>query len=255
MRIAVATPQPQPAPPERVGFFLRLLVLLGPPATVWGAWWLVDHFAGQTIARECLVAAGLFLTFVGPTVILGPAVVGTSGFEHLSTWSLVGLTAFMTVVTAFFWTYNLDLLERLPKFGPALKRTRARMSGFLARHRWLRRIALFSTGFFVLMPFPGSGTFGGAVLGLVAGLSRWATFWAVSIGGVAVTVAYGWFGEEIQRLAERYQLGTGGKIAVGVGFVLVLWLLGKLIMKLGAERPEDRLPPPSGLSEQGLPRP
>jgi uncharacterized membrane protein len=226
-----------------MGFLRRLLYFFGPPAVVYLAWWLVDRFAGPGIARECLVAAGLFLTFVGPTVILGPAVVGTSGFERLSTWSLVGLGAFMTVVTAFFWAYNLDLLERVPKFGPALKRSRARMGAWLARHPWVRRIAVVSTGFFVLMPFPGSGTFGGSVLGTVAGLSRWATFWAVSIGGVLVTLAYGWFGGEIQRLAERYQFGTAGKIAVALGFVIVLWLVGKLILRLGAERPEDREEP------------
>jgi uncharacterized membrane protein len=215
----------------------RLLYFLGPPAAVVLAWWLTDRFFGQTIARESLVAAGLFLTIVGPTVILGPSVVGRSGFEHLSTWNLVGVAALMTVVTAFFWTYNLELLERLPRVGPVLRRARLRMAERMAGHRWIRRLAVFGVGFFVLLPLPGSGTVGGSLMGRILGLTRRATFLSVSLGGVAVTLAYGRFGDEIQRLSERYELGTPAKVGVALALVAGLWLIGKAIARLGAETP------------------
>jgi uncharacterized membrane protein len=213
----------------------RLLLFFGPPASVFLAWWLADHFLGTVIARESLVAAGLFLTFVGPTVILGPAVVGKTGFEHLSTWNLVVVAAFMSVVTAFFWTYNLDLLERVPRLGPVLKRSRERMAAWLACHRWIRRLAVFGVGFFVVLPLPGSGTMGGSVMGRILGLTRRVAFLSVSAGGVVVTLAYGYFGDEITRLSERYQLTTPIKIAVALGFLGLLWLIGKAIARLGRD--------------------
>ncbi len=235
---------PPSEPPPR-GWMRRALFLLGPPALVFCAWWLVDRLAGTTSARECLAAAGLFLTFVGPTVILGPAVVGTSGFESLSTWQLVGVTAFMTVVTAFFWTYNLDLIERLPGVGPAFRRARARMAAFLAGHRWMRRVATFGAGFFVLLPLPGSGTFGGSLFARLLGLTRKIAFLSVALGGVAVTLAYGWFGDELHLLAERYQLGAPTKIAIGLGLLAILWLVGRALMRSAPEAPRTPAPPPA----------
>ena len=245
---------PPVQPPPR-GIVTRLALFFGPPAAVFVAWWLTDRFFGTTIARESLVAAGLFLTFVGPTVILGPSVVGESGFEHLSTWNLVAVSSFMTVVTAFFWTYNLDLLERVPRMGPVLKRSRERMAKWLAGHRWIRRLAVFGVGFFVVLPLPGSGTMGGSVMGRILGLTRRVAFLSVSLGGVIVTLAYGRFGDEITRLSERYELSTEAKVAVALGFLLSLWLIGKGIAWMGRPAPAAAGAPngPAGSNAATLP--
>lgn len=219
-------------PPPR-GFGRRLLLFLGPPAVVFFAWWLTHLFYGAAVARECLLTAGAFLTIVGPTIILGRAVGGDYVFQELNTWHLVMVAAFMTVVTAFFWTYNLDLFERLPRLGPVLQRARARMAANLAEHRWIRRLAVVGVGLFVLMPMPGSGTVGGSLVGRIVGLTRRASFVAVTVGGVLVTLIYGYFSNELTRLSESYQLSTPVKIGLGLAFVASMWLIGKLIVRLG----------------------
>ncbi|MFM8980947.1 MAG: small multi-drug export protein [Planctomycetia bacterium] len=238
-----ATTPPRPAalyePPPR-GWRRAALVLgpLGVTALAWAVTWMLG---GSRLANESLVAAGLFLTIVGATVILGPSVVGQDyGFGHLTTWQLVGVTAFMTVVTAFFWTYNLDLLERIPRLGPILRRSRMRMAGGLAEHPWIRRLAVFGVGFFVLLPLPGSGTLGGSLVARIVGLKRKVGFLAVSAGGLAVTVVYGQFGDAVASLAESYELGVPAKVALALGFVASLWIVGKLVIRLGREtrRPE-----------------
>ncbi len=224
----------------------RAALVLGPLGVTLVAWAVLWAVGGATVANESLVAAGLFLTIVGATVILGPAVVGQDyGFGHLTTWQLVGVTSFMTVVTAFFWTYNLDLLERIPRLGPVLRRSRMRMASSLSEHPWIRRLAVFGVGFFVLLPLPGSGTLGGSLVARILGLKRKVGFLAVSAGGLAVTVVYGKFGEAVAGLAESYELGMRGKVALALGFIASLWIVGKLVVRMGRE---PRPPAPPGAS-------
>lgn len=230
MTAAKHAPAHAKEPPPR-GKVRRAAYLLGPPLLLFAAWWGVGVAWDFATARECLLAAALFLTIVGPTVILGPAVVGIHGFDNVSTWGLVAVAAFMTVVTTFFWVYNLDLLERVPKVGPALKRARSRMSEFLKGRRWLRRAAVFGTGLFVLLPLPGSGTLGGSLLARLLGLTRLAAFLSVALGGLAVTAAYGWFGDGIHALSERYQLSVPAKLGMVAGLLLVLWLIGRAVSR------------------------
>jgi len=248
-----ATSSPRPAalyePPPRG--WRRAALVLGPLGVTLLAWALTWMLGGSTLANESLVAAGLFLTIVGATVILGPSVVGQDyGFGHLTTWQLVGVTAFMTVVTAFFWTYNLDLLERIPRLGPILRRSRMRMAAGLSEHPWIRRLAVFGVGFFVLLPLPGSGTLGGSLVARIVGLRRRVSFVAVSAGGLAVTVVYGQFGDAVASLSRSYELGVPGKVAVALGFVASLWIVGKLVIRLGREPKASaaappRVPPPA----------
>lgn len=255
----------KPPPKQRAGVlheppargWRRAALVLGPLGVTLLAWALMWALGGSTLANESLVAAGLFLTIVGATVILGPSVVGQDyGFAHLTTWQLVGVTAFMTVVTAFFWTYNLDLLERIPRMGPILRRSRMRMAAGLAEHPWIRRLAVFGVGFFVLLPLPGSGTLGGSLVARIVGLRRKVGFLAVSAGGLAVTVVYGQFGDAVAALAESHELGLGAKLAVAAGFVASLWIVGKLVIRMGRDaRPAAPAPPAAPASPPAAPGP
>lgn len=209
----------------------RAALLLGPAAVVLAVWWLLGLEVGRAIANEALAAGGIFLTFVGPSVIFGPAVVGTDAFAHLTTWNLVGVTAFFSLASAFFYAFNLDLLERLPRIGPLLHRGRESMRRTLVAKPWIRRWALFGVGFFVVLPLPGSGTLGGSVMGLLAGLSRTATFLSVGLGGMIVCLLYGWFGEHFRRFADEHHLGLGVKLAVAAAFLTALTLLGRWLAR------------------------
>ena len=209
----------------------RIVLLLAPVAAVGLVWWLVGAIFSRSIANESLAAGGIFLTLVGPSVIFGPTIVGENVFERLTTMDLVAVTAFFTCATAFFYAFNLDLLERLPKVGPWLRRTRTSMERTLEQKPWIRRFAVLGVGFFVLLPLPGSGTLGGSILGRIIGLSRLGNFVAVSVGGVLVCFAYGWFGESLLRFGEAHQLSMPVKIAGVAAFVLVLALLGRMLAR------------------------
>jgi hypothetical protein len=216
----------EPPPVSRAG---RAALLLAPVAVVGLVWWILGAITSRSIANESLAAGGIFLTIVGPSVIFGPAVVGANVFERLTTWDLVAVTAFFTCATAFVYAYNLDLLERLPTVGPWLHRTRATMEATLEAKPWIRRFALFGVGFFVLLPLPGSGTLGGSIVGRIIGLSRLGTFVSVSVGGILVCLAYGWFGASLLRFGERHQLSMPVKVAGALAFLLVLTAIGRVL--------------------------
>ncbi len=237
----MAVPPPEHVPATRLE---RALLLLGPLAVVLAVWWVLGLFTGRTIANEALAAGGIFLTFIGPSVIFGPAVVGTDAFAHLTTWDLVGVTGFFSLATAFFYSFNLDLIERLPRVGPALHRGRESMRRTLAAKPWIRRWAIFGVGFFVILPLPGSGTLGGSIMGRLAGLSRTASFLAVGLGGVVVCLLYGWGGESFRRFADEHRLGLPVKIAVAALFLTVLALIGRWLARQGrASEPPAASPP------------
>jgi uncharacterized membrane protein len=196
-------------------------------------WCLTALLDSVSIANQALLAGALFMTFIGPAIVFGPAVVGASGFESLSTWGITAVAAVFTVLSAFFYTYNLDLLERLPKLGPRLRHLRANTRRTLEERPWIRRWATFGVGFFVFLPIPGSGTLGGSLMGRLVGLTRLATFAAVTVAGLVVTGLYGLLGEELRLFGERHALTTPVKVAGALGLVLLFVLLGRWIARQG----------------------
>jgi uncharacterized membrane protein len=219
----------------------RAGLLLGPPAAVVVIWWCLGLWTTRTIANEALAAGGIFLTFVGPSVIFGPAVVGTHVFEHLTTWDLVAVTAFFSLAAAFFYAFNLDLLERVPRLGPWLHRVRGTMREILAEKPWIRRWTLLGVGLFVVLPLPGSGTLGGSIMARIIGLSRTASCVVVGAGSLVVCLLYGWFGEQLRVFGDEHELPTWAKVAGALAFVGAMALLGRWL----ARRPRPGPEPPA----------
>jgi uncharacterized membrane protein len=206
----------------KAGPWGRTALLLGPVLAVALGYTLLAAFGGFRLANQVLLIGALFLTFVGPTVIFG-----SSEFDMLSTWPVVGVVSVFSCLTAFFYAYNLDLLERVPKVGVLFRRASLSARKTLSARPWIRRWATFGVGFFVLLPLPGSGTLGGALMGRLVGLTPLASFGAVSVAGVVVAVCYGCFG----RLIDDLPLGV--KIAGALGFLIGLTLLGRWLFRQG----------------------
>jgi uncharacterized membrane protein len=200
----------------------RAALLLGPVAAAGVGYGLLFLFAGPRAANQALLVGGIFLTFVGPTVIFGSA-----RFDALSTWPVVAVVAVFSCLTAFFYAYNLDLFERVPKVGTWLRRVTLRTRKTLSARPWIRRWATIGVGFFVLLPLPGSGTLGGALMGRLVGLTPFATFGAVSVAGVLVAAAYGGLGTAI------YDLPFPVQVAGGLGFLVAVTLFGRWLMRQG----------------------
>jgi uncharacterized membrane protein len=215
---AASTVQAPPQAPRNAhdpaGRWGRAALVLAPLLAAAAGYLLVLVFASPRAANQALLAGAIFLTVVGPSVIFGAA-----GFDALGTWQVVAVVAFFSLLTSFFYAFNLDLLERIPKLGGWLRRVRLNTRRTLSERPWIRRWATFGVGFFVLLPLPGSGTLGGSLMGRLVGLTPRATFGAVGGAGVLVSVAYGGFGVAIRDLPMWVQCSIGGVMIVALAFV------------------------------------
>lgn len=210
----------------------RAGLLLLPVAAAAVGYLLVLLLASPRAANQALLVGGIFLTFVGPSVIFGAA-----GFDALGTWQVAAVVASFSVLTAFFYAYNLDLLERVPKVGVWLRRVSISTRRTLTARPWIRRWATFGVGFFVLLPLPGSGTLGGSLMGRLVGLSPRATFGAVGVAGILVSIAYGGFGQAIHELPMALQCTIAGT------FLVAMLLVGRWLVKQGRGHAHHKAPP------------
>jgi uncharacterized membrane protein len=220
-------------------YFLVLPILVSV-----GLWFLTFVFAGWSFAWQILTVVGLSLTVVGPTVILGRAVLGSAWPEHVSldTFHVATAIAYMSVLMAFVFAYNLDLFDRIPRVGDWFRRVRIGAQRTLREHKWIRRLAVAGVGIFVLLPLPGSGSLGGCIVGRLIGLGPLRTFLATGVAGIVVAIAYGYGGDRLGRFLDAKEIDTGQRLA-GVGVVLVLlWLVMRFIGAVAKRTPNRQVP-------------
>lgn len=211
----------------------RLLCLLGPLVTTALFLWLISQFFSDRIAYELLIISLASFLWLGTTVVLTPAVLGTQ--IHLATWEIAIWMIYLNVATAFLYAYNLDLLEKIPWVGPYLCRARSNAASSLDEHPWIRGLASFGVMLFVITPFPGSGQLGGCFVGRVVGLTRRTTFLVVSLAGTVVCVLYAMFGAYIARILDDHQIGTWIRVAGAAIVIIMCWFLFKLLRYLGRD--------------------
>lgn len=212
----------------KIGAWSRSALLLAPLVLLAAGYVLVWILAGHRCANQALLVGAIFLTFVGPSVIFG-----SSQFDSLSAWHVAASVAVFSCLTAFFYGYNLDLLERLPKIGAWLRRARLGARKSLAGHPWIRRWTIFGVGFFIVLPLPGSGTLGGSLVARLVGLTPFVSFVTVSIAGVIVAALYGLFGAAVHDLPLWLQ-ATGAAV-----LLLAFTLLGRWLVRQGRTAPQS----------------
>jgi len=238
-------PAPTPALPPRRPGWVRAGLLLAPVAFLVVAWFVILLWQGGAYAREIAYATGACLFPLGTTVILGPAVLPKSAIAHLSTWDLAGMVIVLNTAMAFLYSFNLDLLGRLPKIGPAFLRARDDASQALRERPWIRRWATFGVGLFVLLPLPGSGALGGCVVGGLIGLSQMRTFTVVTLSNAAVAVLYAWVGNALKDWLDGHQVGLVGRV---VGFAVafgLVWVALRAVRRLSRPSAVEPVPAPA----------
>ncbi|MHC5010475.1 MAG: small multi-drug export protein [Planctomycetota bacterium] len=150
----------------------------------------------------------------------------------VGTWDLAWLVMYVNAASAFFYAYNLDLLERVPKLGPYLRRARMNAVVQLQEHPWVRRLATFGVGLFVFSPLPGSGSFGGCLAGRIVGLTAWASFVIVSIAGAFVAVGYAAGGRALEKWLDANDLSTPVRVAGALVAIALVSLLVTIVRRL-----------------------
>ena len=248
---ATPTPRAVPATPPPLPGWQRLGLVVAPIAFVVVSWFVVLVWRGGAYAREIAYATGACLFPLGTTVILGPAVLTKSAIAHLTSWDLAWMVIVLNTAMAFLYAFNLDLLGRLPRVGPAFVRAREEASRTLRDRPWIRRWATIGVGVFVLLPLPGSGALGGCVVGGLIGLSQVRTFTIVSLANAGVAFLYAWAGDALSDFLEARNVGVWGRVmGFAVSFAL-LWLALRAVRRLsqpaapGTSSAGSDLPPSS----------
>lgn len=226
-----------------VGFLRRCAYLLGPALLTAAIAGVIHLVEGYRAMNEMLIAAGVSLFGAGTTVVFGKAALGDQVIDlHLGTWHLAYVVMYVNAASAFFYAYNLDLLQKVPKVGPYMRRARANAVTMLRQRPWIRRWAVVGVGLFVITPLPGSGALGGALMGRIVGVSKRATLVSVSIAGVLVATAYAKLARELEDALNRLERFAPAWVRVGVFLlfaVVMIWLMAKLVRWFAAREPAE----------------
>jgi uncharacterized membrane protein len=238
-----------------VGFWLRLVYVLGPIVVCAAALaivFILTSSASFSIARaqderllevffasdpqtlyEVLIAGGVSLLGAGSTIIFGQAALGDEVVQlNLSTGNLAAIFIFINAVSTFFYTYNLDLLQKLPKIGPYMRLSRRNAVATLEQRPWIRRWAVVGISLFVITPLPGSGALGGALMGRIVGVSKRATVTSVSVAGIVIGVLYAMLAHEMKLMLDRLEqfFPPWVRISVAVlGAIVMVWIVARLV--------------------------
>ncbi len=229
----------KPVGDEPVGFFRRLAYLFGPIVVTALLWLLLGFAVSEQYADDALIAGVASLLGLGTTVVFAPAILDDFMFitakVDLTTWELAMVVIWINAVSGFWYIYNLDLLNKLPKIGPALERSRREAVITVRRRPWIRRLATVGVGFFVITPLPGSGCLGGAIIGRIVGISKRAAFWAVAIAGLVVSIAYAILADKLKASLDAENVPWWQRVLGLLIALFIFWLIWKLMRKISAK--------------------
>jgi uncharacterized membrane protein len=232
-------------PPARPNRWKTIGIPFGVALLLWAAAWVVS---GNRVAWEIMIAGVASLVIVGPTIVFGAAVI--PGLT-LSTTHLAVIVSCTTVLAAFVYAYNLDLVERLPKAGDWLRRARIGAQQTIRQRPWIRRLATLGVAIFVLLPLPGSGVLGGCLVARVIGLSSLRAFLATVTAGIGVAWIYASVGRPLERWLDEEQIGLGFRLSAVVALILIVILLVRLTRRFAARVPPARPPGDPGAAAGG----
>lgn len=145
-------------------------------------------------------------------------------------WELAGMVVYMDSMTAIVVTYNLHILNKIPKIGPMLKNTRKDCYFLLQANPWMHKMAFIAVILFVAFPISGTGAIAGAFLATLLGLSRVTAIITIFIGGFLGSYGMGlaaWkIGADAKMFIENPLIAWGSLIGL-----VVLIILGSMKMK------------------------
>lgn len=250
----IAPPSPPLEPPRHADddaplpMRVRVAMLVLPLVSIVLLWAVVRVVDSPRRADE-MGAAGLASIFgLGTTVIFGAAVLGEGAFRSLKTFDLMVVVLVLNTALTVVYVGASDLLEKIPGLGPVLTRARHTARESAETRPWIRKWATAGLALFVISPLPGSGVFGGSVVGRVAGLTRVRTFVSVCIANTVVCGVYALFADALAAWMSRHEMTTGQRLIAFGAVVVFMAILLRFIVKSGTAPPPPTTPPPPSLS-------
>ena len=98
-------------------------------------------------------------------------------------WLTAFALAFLDFAGGLFMAWNFPLVLRIPHIGPRVSRFTEAGRTFLDRRPWLERLYFVGLVAFVALPFDGSGSIVGSVVGRVLGMTKTEVISCITIGG------------------------------------------------------------------------
>jgi len=204
--------------------------------------YVVTLLAVLTVDEWRIVFGGMATYLVAPvgTEVVIPAVFIALLAVHAA-WPVFVIAAtsvvLVDVLTALFFLWNWDLIERVPRVGRILRRVEDKCRQVIEKRRWGGGATLMALALYVALPFQMTGGLFGSVLGRVMGLNKIKVFLAVTAGSIAGAVPLGIVAYLVgppvlaaleSPSAQTFGLAAGILITVAfVGAVVLLYRRGR----------------------------
>lgn len=163
------------------------------------------------------IAGLLFVYFIPPA---GKESVIPAAIAMGIPWMTICLSLIVVdILCCLFMLWNFEILGMIPFLGPHITRLMRRGSETISRHAWLERIYFIGLTFFVFIPFQGTGSIAGTILGKMAGMPPVEIFLSVTIGA---TLQSFFIGLSAYALNKYFGLNLWYLVAFILGLILIL---------------------------------
>jgi uncharacterized membrane protein len=179
-------------------------------------------------AVTAFFAAGKFIILTGV------------GHPDLGPWELAAMVFYMDVITAFLLAFNLDVIYRIPRVGPALNSLQDYGRYTLRENPRLRKLSFVGLVLFVLFPVAATGAIGGSIFGRLLGMRPYRIVLGIGFGSMVGCGAMALGTEAIREVAsdfrDQWWFRVSGFLLVGL-LVFVLYRRYRAIeQKIEAEK-------------------
>ncbi len=175
---------------------------------------------------------GYFFPPAGKESVI-PLVVGglrkSTSFGPVLIITLVATTiAFVDIITAYFFLWNLYIAEKIPLIGKWIKKFEEFGAQKMKEKPWISKIAFVGVALFVVFPFQGSGGVGASILGKVIGMNKYHAWFAITIGSFSgcfliATISYYLSGAVFSAFKSGTFQGIGIILVIAIAFIFLYY--------------------------------
>jgi len=171
--------------------------------------------------EQWLLLIGMMVAYIVPP--LGrETIIPASIFLGIPWWLIAFTLAFLDFAGGLFMAWNFPLVLRIPYIGPWVGRFVVAGRTFLDRRPWLERLYFVGLIIFVSLPFAGSGSIVGSIVGRLLGMTKMEVVSCITIGGIigSFALALG-----IDCIANLIPAGAGLWVSAAIFLLIGIMLL------------------------------
>jgi len=217
---------PVESPTDRRNFRLLALacVALAASSLVWvvlqQGWGALGRISAVAASAQ---AAGKWLIFVGAK---------QNNPYGFGPWEISYTIFVFDLLLALVLNSFLPQLERIPRLGPWLVRTREKAGAAYAEYPKLKRMAWWGVTLWVFLPLPASGAVTGSFASRLVGLSRMSAVGAIATGSSINGALFAAMAQMLGANSESLLHNWPVTVASALVLILVVWWGWRRLVKL-----------------------